>query len=155
MRKIKVEMLTEEAFAPYGKIISPEGREDLGALGSHSWFPQVVVREEPTSVNLMEVFPKEFVCKKFEAHDHTEETLIAMTGGVIVPVMPKDEFNVEHLKAFYVPKGTGICCAPGVWHFAPYVLGESVWCTVIFKNNTSHDDIYFKELDETIGMELA
>ncbi len=153
MKKIKVEMATEESFAPFGCVVSSEGREDLGVPGSHSWFPQIVVRTEPTSVNLMEVFPKPFVCKKFEAHDYTEETLLAMTGGIIVPVAPKGELDAEHVRVFYVPKGTGISCAPGVWHWCPYVF-ENVWCTVVYKNNTSHDDIYFSELDEEVGFEL-
>mgnify|MGYP000349730214 CR=1 FL=1 len=61
MKKIKVEMLTREAFAPFGEVLTPEGRKDCGVPGSHTWFPDVVVREEPTCVNLMEVFRKEFI----------------------------------------------------------------------------------------------
>ena len=128
MKKIKVEQLTKEAFAEFGEVLSYEGREDCGAKGSHTWYPQVVVRDTPTSINLMEVFRKPFTVKKFEAHDHTEENLFAMTGG--------------------------ISCKPGVWHWAPNTLDDSVHCLVIFKNNTSHEDIYFDELPEEIGLEL-
>ena len=28
MKKIKVEMLTREAFAPFGEVLTPEGRKD-------------------------------------------------------------------------------------------------------------------------------
>ena len=77
MKKIKVEQLTKEAFAEFGEVLSYEGREDCGAKGSHTWYPQVVVRDTPTSINLMEVFRKPFTVKKFEAHDHTEENLFA------------------------------------------------------------------------------
>ena len=69
MKKIKVEQLTKEAFAEFGEVLSYEGREDCGAKGSHTWYPQVVVRDTPTSINLMEVFRKPFTVKKFEAHD--------------------------------------------------------------------------------------
>ena len=44
MKKIKVEQLTKEAFAEFGEVLSYEGREDCGAKGSHTWYPQVVVR---------------------------------------------------------------------------------------------------------------
>ena len=77
MKKIKVEVLTKEAFAPFGEVLTPEGRKDCGVPGSHTWFPDVVVRE------------------------------------------------------------------------------ESVMCTVIFKKNTSQEDIYFTELSEPVGFELS
>lgn len=48
MKKIKVEQLTKEAFAEFGEVLSYEGREDCGAKGSHTWYPQVVVRDTPT-----------------------------------------------------------------------------------------------------------
>ena len=94
MKKIKAEMLTREAFAPFGEVLTPEGRKDCGVPGSHTWFPDVVVREEPTCVNLMEVFRKEFICQKFEAHNHTEETLFAMTGGILIP-FAKNRENLQ------------------------------------------------------------
>ena len=154
MKTIKVEALTPEAFAPYGKIVNTEGREDKGAPGSHSWFPQIVVRPDETSINLMEVFPKEFKAQKFEAHDHTDETLLAMTGDVIVTCMSAECFGADNLKAFRVPKGTGVNFSPKTWHFVPYPEKDSVWCACIFKNGTSTDDIYFRELPEEVAIEL-
>ena len=154
MKKIKVEMLTREAFAPFGEVLTPEGRKDCGVPGSHTWFPDVVVREEPTCVNLMEVFRKEFICQKFEAHNHTEETLFAMTGGILIPFAKPGKFTEDEIHIFYIPKGVGISCRPGVWHWAPYTLEESVMCMVIFKKNTSREDIYFTELAEPVGFEL-
>ncbi len=154
MKKIKVEMLTREAFAPFGEVLTPEGRKDCGVPGSHTWFPDVVVREEPTCVNLMEVFRKEFICQKFEAHNHTEETLFAMTGGILIPFAKPGKFTEDEIHIFYIPKGAGISCRPGVWHWAPYTLEESVMCMVIFKKNTSREDIYFTELAEPVGFEL-
>ena len=154
MKTIKVEALTPEAVAPYGKIVSTEGMEDKGAPGSHSWFPQIVVRPDETSINLMEVLPREFKAQKFEAHDHTDETLLAMTGDVIVTCMPKDGFDIENLKAFRVPKGTGINFSAQTWHFVPYPVDESVWCACIFRNGTSTEDIYFQDLPEEVAIEL-
>ena len=124
MKKIKVEVLTKEAFAPFGEVLTPEGRKDCGVPGSHTWFPDVVVREEPTCVNL-------------------------------IPFARPGKFTEDDIHVFYIPKGTGISCKPGVWHWAPYTLEESVMCTVIFKKNTSQEDIYFTELSEPVGFELS
>ena len=62
--------------------------------------------------------------------------------------------SAQNYKQLYIPKGMGISCKPGVWHWAPNTLDDSVHCLVIFKNNTSHEDIYFDELPEEIGLEL-
>ena len=102
----------------------------------------------------MEVFRKEFICQKFEAHNHTEETLFAMTGGILIPFAKPGKFTEDEIHIFYIPKGAGISCRLGVWHWAPYTLEESVMCMVIFKKNTSREDIYFTELAEPVGFEL-
>ena len=77
-----------------------------------------------------------------------------MTRGIIVPFAPACKPDPEMVRAFYIPKGMGFCCKPGVWHWAPNTLDDSVHWLVIFKNNTSHEDIYFDELPEEIGLEL-
>lgn len=153
MKTVKVQNLTKETFAEFGEIIADEGREDLGNPVSHTWFPQIITREDATSINLMDVKPRELICQKFEAHDHTEENLLAMTGDVIVTCMPKGKISAEELKAFYVPAGTGVSFGPGVWHFVPFPVKETVACAVIFKNGTSSNDIYFEELPEAVGLE--
>lgn len=154
MRNIKVQKLTPEAFAPFGKVLTTEGLEAGGNPASHLWYPQVSVVDRATSINLMEVVPREFVCQKFEAHDHTAENLIPMTGGVIVTVIPKGELTADRMAAFYVPQGQGVSIDPSVWHFVPFPIGTPVMCSVIFANGTSSTDIYFDELPEAVGLEL-
>ena len=154
MRKIKVQQLTQEAFAPYGKVLTTEGLTAGGNPATHLWYPQVSVIDQATSINLMEIQPREFISQKFEAHDHTAENLIPMTGGMIVTVLPHDEFNVDSMAAFYIPQGKGVCINPGVWHFVPFPMGTPVMCSVIFVNGTSSNDIYFDELPEEVGLEL-
>lgn len=53
----------------------------------------------------MEVFRKEFICQKFEAHNHTEETLFAMTGGILIPFAKPGKFTEDEIHIFYIPKG--------------------------------------------------
>ena len=154
MRNIKVQKLTQEAFAPFGKVLTIEGLEPGGNPASHLWYPQVSVVDRDTSINLMEIVPREFVCQQFEAHDHTPENLIPMTGGMIITAIPKGEVTADRVAAFYIPQRQGVCFDPGVWHFVPYPIGGPVMVSVIFANGTSQTDIHFDQLDEPMGLEL-
>ena len=154
MKTIKVQKLTKEAFAPFGEVLTTEGREAGGNPASHLWYPQAVVIDDPTSINLMRVLQHEFVLKDFEGHDHTTENLIAMDGDLIVGVAAAGELKAENVTAFYIPCGLGISLKPSVWHAVPFAVGKDVMSVCIFKNNTSHDDIYFDALDEEIGLTL-
>ncbi len=154
MNTIKVQKLTPEAFAPFGEVLTTEGREAGGNPASHLWYPQVVVLNDPTSINLMRVLQHDFVLKDFEAHDHTTENLIALDGDLIVGMAPAGELKAENVQAFYIPCGLGISLKPSVWHAVPFAVGKDVMSVCIFKNNTSHDDIYFDALQEELGLTL-
>lgn len=58
------------------------------------------------------------------------------------------------MKAFYIPCGLGISLKPSVWHAVPFAVGKEVMSVCIFRNNTSHDDIYFDSLQEELGLML-
>lgn len=154
MKTIKVQKLTREAFAPFGEVLTTEGREAGGNPASHLWYPQAVVIDAPTSINLMRVVQHDFVLKDFEGHDHTTENLIAMDGDLIVGMAPAGELDPDKVTAFYIPCGLGISLKPSVWHAVPFAVGKDVMSVCIFKNNTSHDDIYFDALPEEIGLVL-
>ena len=95
MKMIQVQKLTQEAFAPFGEVLTTEGREAGGNPASHLWYPQAVVIDGPTSINLMRVLPHDFILKDFEAHDHTTENLIAMDGEVIEAGKPITMVNLD------------------------------------------------------------
>ncbi len=154
MKTIQVQKLTKEAFAPFGEVLTTEGREAGGNPATHLWYPQAVVIPDPTSINLMRVIPHAFVLKEFEAHDHTTENLIAMDGDLIVGMAPAGELKAENVTAFYIPCGLGISLKPSVWHAVPFAVGKEVMSVCIFKNNTSHEDIYFDALEEALGLTM-
>ena len=155
MKTIKVQTLTRESFAPYGKVLSVDGLTPAGGdVNSHTWYPQVTVVDAPTSINLMPIVPRPFTVQKFEAHDHTAENLLPMDGPVIVAVAAKGDLSPDHVAAFLVPAGTGVSINPGVWHFVPFPLGRRTMCAVVFASGTSSKDIYFDDLPEMCSLEL-
>jgi ureidoglycolate lyase len=156
MKKIKVQQLTEEAFRPFGLVIGTEGRPYGGEEGVYRWYEKQaeVDHAETVSVNLLTVIHRPFTCRRFEAHQRTTETILPLTGGLIVAGIPEGEADMKRLAAFYVPVGMGICWAKGAWHYAPYPLYQDETCTVIFRHGTGGDDAVFADLPEDIGFEL-
>ena len=75
-------------------------------------------------------------------------------GDLIVGMAAAGDLKEENVTAFYIPCGLGISLKPSVWHAVPMAVGKDVMSVCIFKNNTSHDDIYFASLEEEIGLML-
>lgn len=156
MKKIKVEKLTDEAFAPFGSVLTTEDRDYGGEEGLYKWYEKQssVEGAEIVAVNLLTAIERDFVCKKFETHTRTTETILPLTGGLIVAGIPEGEVTCERLRAFYVPVGKGVSWAAGAWHYAPYPIGGDATCAIIFRHGTGGDDVSFAELPEEMGFEL-
>lgn len=156
MKKIKVQMLTEEAFAPFGAVLQTEGKEFGGEAGMYNWYEKQAAVEgaEVVSVNLLTAIQREYRFDKFEAHKRTTETVLPLTGGLIVAGIPDGEVTEDRVQAFYVPVGKGISWAPGAWHYAPFPVGGDATCAIIFRHGTGADDAVFATLPEEMGFEL-
>ena len=156
MKKIKVEQLTEKAFAPFGNVLTTEGQAYGGEEGVYKWYEKQASIDgaECVAVNLLTAVERDFVFKKFEAHTQTTEVILPLTGGMVVAGVPQGEVAPERVRAFYVPVGMGISWAPGAWHYAPYPIGGDATCAIIFRHGTGGDDAVFAELPEEMGFEL-
>jgi ureidoglycolate hydrolase len=156
MKKIKVQSLSEPAFASFGTVIETENRPFCGEDGIYRWYEKQAQIDgaETVSINLLTANKRPFATKRFEAHARTTETLLPLTGGVIVAGMPAGEPDLRKLQAFYVPVGKGVSWSTGAWHYAPYPIGGDVTCAVIFRHGTGSDDAVFAELPEAVGFEL-
>jgi len=156
MKKIKVEKLTAEAFAPFGEVITTEGREFAGEEGMYRWYEKQASVEgaQTVSINLLTAIEREFVCQRFEMHTDTTETLLPLTGGMIVAGIPEGDVSVDRLRAFYVPVGMRVCWKARAWHYAPYPIGGDATCAIIFRHGTGGDDMHFADLPEQVGFEL-
>ena len=156
MKKVRVQMVTQENFAPFGQVLETENRPYGGEAGMYNWYEKqaAVAGAEVVSVNLLTAIHREYVFDKFEAHSRTTETVLPLTGGLIVAGIPAGEVTSERVQAFYVPVGKGISWAPGAWHYAPFPVGGDATCAVIFRDGTGGDDAVFATLPEQMGFEL-
>jgi len=132
MRKVKVEKLTMEKFAPYGyfaNMVKPKSEKlgkspiefyrdmlqlDLGGVGMAS-FSICRVKARPSVVDVIEY------------HSYTGEGILPLDNDIcihVAPATPEGELPVSKIRIFRIPRGTMVVLRPGVWHHAPFAIGK-------------------------------
>ena len=68
MKKIKVEKLTEKTFAPFGRVLTTEGRAYGGEEGMYKWYEKQasVDGAECVAVNLLTAVERDFGLKNLK-----------------------------------------------------------------------------------------
>lgn len=125
MRKIKVEKLTKEAFAPFGAyydMANPQGYALCGEL--HSFYPDRLLTHPTTQMAFSPIQvknPGEIKITQVEYHTTTAEIIMPLNDDMILHVAPPSAGKPlpEFTKAFLVPKNTIIKMNACVWHLAP------------------------------------
>ena len=125
MRKVVIEPLTHEAFAPFGqfyKMEQPEGYALCGAI--HQFFPDRLVADSNHRVGYSPILvkkPEKMVITQQEYHTTTWEMILPLDDDMILHVAPASAGTpVTHLaKAFLVPKHTLIKMSAAIWQVAP------------------------------------
>ena len=125
MRKIKVETLTKDAFAPFGlyyDMENPEGYPLSGEL--HRFFPDRLTAHHTTSVAFSPILvkrPEEMKITQVEYHTTTSEIILPLNDDMILHVAPPSAGKPlpEYTRAFLVPRHTLVKMNACVWHLAP------------------------------------
>ena len=130
MPTLKMKPLSPQAFLPYGRYASMS--DPCGpALGGapirffRDLLPLGSADNLAASVTLVEPMP--MVVDVLEYHSHAWEAFMMLDADACVCVGPAtadQRAPLDALEAFHVPAGTMIYLHPGVWHYAPYPLGE-------------------------------
>ena len=155
--KVKVEELTRESFAPFGKAITTfdEAKPEVvvGALEEHAYEVSGTIPDPlPQKLSLSEGRLR----AHFACHDDAGQSFYPSRHGPsifwVAPVQPMIE--PHDLRAFYSDGSLGICMDLGVWHTMPVCLrGDEVFMTA--RGNQEYDahsiDVHF---DEDRGLAL-
>src|SRR5438552_2315885 len=122
VRTIKVEPLTEEAFAPFGQIIGVKDREPdfLGGGVSRGWFVDFEV-DGTTSVHVSHVKCQGLTFKRMERHFAVTQSFIPMYGmpAVVAVAAPTSGTAVpkpEDVHAFLIDGTKGYLLYKSTWH---------------------------------------
>ncbi len=125
MRKIKVEALTKEAFAPFGLYYDMENPEGYPLSGEiHRFFPDRVTSYEGHNVAFSPILvkrPEEMKITQVEYHTTTSEIILPLNDDMILHVAPPSAGKPlpEYTHAFLVPRHTLVKMNACVWHLAP------------------------------------
>lgn len=137
MRKLHVEKLTHEAFAPFGTFYdfaAPDGYALEGEL--HRFYPDRMREAYSEHVGFSPICvkrPKKMIVRAVEYHTRTSEIIFPLNDDMILHVAPASNgVPVPHLAhAFRVPKHTMVLIRPGVWHLCPLPVDADVLSAMI------------------------
>ena len=131
-RTITAEVLTFEAFEPFGDIIGPEGRERLpinlygGTIDAYS-IP--VHADEPFEFLVNRLRYRGMKVQNLERHKGISQAFIPMDGAPFIQVVAApgvelvdDVPDSEEVRAFIVPGNRGVQIRANVWHEPPFPL---------------------------------
>ena len=131
MRKIKVQALSKESFAPYGeyyKMDAPDGHALCGEI--HRFYPDRLTAYQGGNIGFSPITvkkPEKMLITQVEYHTTTSEIIMPLTDDMILHVaQPSAGTPIpEQTKAFLVPKHTLIKMNACVWHLAPLPANEA------------------------------
>lgn len=165
MIELKVNMLEDEAFAPFGDVLGPqEGKPDIAEDIIDFW-PGVSAADTTDAdfqFHWLEIKTvRDFECNEVERHTLTTEALIPVGGqSIVIFALSKDMDDVNSpvdpssARAFYFDGSKGINMKKGVWHGLPFPLTEKAYFVVGFGENTHKDNLEIVELDQTLKIIL-
>ncbi|MCS7464532.1 ureidoglycolate lyase [Paenibacillus doosanensis] len=131
--KVPIEPLTQQAFAPYGKVVDlPESDPSKAGDGWDCWsYIQMLDVHEPIGFGLVVTRRREFVVSAMERHVSREELLLAFDREIIQPVArcididdPQEHPDPSTVKCFRIKPGQAIVIHRGVWHSPAYPASD-------------------------------
>ena len=162
MRQVKLQPLTHEAFAPYGRFYTmaqPKGYALCGEL--HKFYPDRLTADFSHRVGYSPITvkkPERMIITQQEYHTTTWEILMPMDDDMIVHVAPASAGvpATEYAQAFIVPKFTMIKLNASVWHLAPLpVNNEQLTAMVILPECTYANDCTVVDLTPEQQFEIV
>ena len=139
-----VEPLTAEAFAPFGTVLSPKGRDRLpvNTYGDKlDIYREGFETDQPTEWFIVQGRRRAMSALFLERHRQLTQAFIPMNGDAFVTVVAPPDVGFEEsglpllseTKAFIVPGDAAIQLHRGTWHENPFPLRDDQWFLV-----TSH-----------------
>jgi ureidoglycolate lyase len=129
---IKAQPLTAQAFAPFGVVLSAEGRERLpvNTYGDRlDLYRESFETDQPIEWFIAHFRTREFTALFLERHHLLTQTFIPLGGKAFMTVVaPKDATlmdempALEQVRAFVVPGDAAIQLHRSTWHENPFPL---------------------------------
>jgi len=159
--EVDVTPISSDGLAGVGQVVlsaEVEAAEPTAAVASvlTYWKQRIVFDTTCTpEVGFLSVHRREPTFQQIERHTDTGELLVVLDGAVDVPcAAPTPGRNAplpQDVRVYRVPAGSAVYFPKGGWHWAPFPVDRDVVrIVVVFKNNTSQDDLEVVDLGETV-----
>jgi ureidoglycolate lyase len=132
---VTAEVVSAEAFAPFGSVLTAEGQERLPINlypGIDVFRPALIHADTDTEWLLTRTSVREFRLLYLERHMQLAQAFIPLGGAPFVSVLAaadapeEDGFPAfDQIRAFIVPGDRGIQIDAGVWHEPPFALVDN------------------------------
>ena len=152
--EIQVKKLNADVFKKFGQIVQlPPAQQPTMAGDCFAYFKQQAVFniEGQTEIGILKIKKHNMNFSQMEKHIQTPEILVSLDGAFILPVAPpsEDAPMPEQIEAFKVPQNHAVVMDPSCWHWLPNPADkDEITIMVIFKDNTSQDDLVIQDLSE-------
>lgn len=162
MRKVKVQPLSLEEFAPFGQYYSmtcPDGYPFVGEI--HKFFPDRIVADSQHRIGFSPLIvnkPDKMIITQQEYHTTTWEIILPLEDDIILHVAPVSGGKPvpDYVKAFLVPKNTMVKLNTAVWHLAAIPANKDKAITlVVLPEATYANDCYVVDLKEDEQFEIV
>lgn len=158
--QIAVRPLTEEDFAPYGKLVrfAPDQEPLADNQDLIYWEKMVEFEPEiPRTIGLLTERRREMVLTKMERHTKALEWFVPVAGECVAcfakyqnPDDPEEIPVPADVVAFKMENIVGFVVDRGAWHWPAFPITETATQVVNLRRDTEHDDVDVKELAEEI-----
>ncbi len=154
-RRLDVEPISAEAFAPYGTLLPPH--EDGKMFGPDE--AQLELSRGTPRFYVMRLNGRPFGFSRITRHLNVTQCLASVEGGAwLIAVCPPDDPDnpaatpdLSRLKAFEVPGNVAIMLGRSTWHAGPYFEGKKKDFFNLELADTNQIDHYSCELGKTFG----
>jgi ureidoglycolate lyase len=143
VKTLKIQNLTAEAFAPFGVVLSPSGRDRLpiNTYGDKlNLYRETFESDQPIEWFIVQGKKRDMQALFLERHMQLTQAFIPMSGDPLVTIVARPDAREENgmiafdeMQAFRVPGKTAFQLHRGTWHENPFPLKDNQWFLV-----TSH-----------------
>lgn len=137
MRKIQVQPITHENFAPFGQFYTMDKPEGYALCGEiHRFFPDRLTADSNHRVGYSPILvkkPEKMVITQQEYHTTTWEMIMPLNDDMILHCAPASAGTpvTDLAQAFLVPKHTLVKMNAAIWHLAPLPAKEAELAAMI------------------------
>lgn len=153
---MKAKELTLENFGKYGSYVKlPEASSGcFFKIGKPpiEFFPDLLSLDldgKALGISLCQVQPRQWKIDLLEHHNRTEEGILPLDGEVFLQLGGPTEGEVppRNIELFRIPNLTFVSLKRGVWHHAPFVVGNKIVnILILLAQRTYHSDCELKEI---------